>query len=334
MKNYDLLIVGAGPVGLYAGFYAGMRGLSVALIETSAVAGGQPQALYPEKLIYDIAGLPAISGTDLTKNLLEQLARIPHEIFLNQRVEKIDSSVKNSGQQIFSVKTNKNRYQSKAILLTTGAGLISPRKIGISYEEELEQAGKLSYFITSIEDYRNQKIAVLGGGDSALDWALTLENVASEVHLIHRRKAFRAHEMTAELLNDSTVKIHVPYTVSAMNDKEITIKSIPQRNETPQSEEKLTFPIDKILVNYGFLTEQVTLIDQLSLTRNGKITVNSQMQSNLAGVYGAGDTIDYLGKVPLLSVGFGEAVAAINAMTKTINFEHNLRKGHSSTVFG
>lgn len=321
MQELDLIIVGAGPVGLYAAFYAGMRGLSVAIIESAQVPGGQPQNLYPEKLIYDIAGLPAVTGADLTKNLLEQLAQISHRLFLGESVQKIEKE-----EGIFSVTTDKSTRRAKGVLLTTGAGLLKPRKLGIDNEETLANEGKISYFITSLKEFEGKNVAVFGGGDSALDWSLMLEKVAKNVHLVHRRTAFRGHEITVDRVMNSNVQVHTPYTFSNLIENELELKKI-------KSEESLNFSIDKILVNYGFLTNQVTLAENLEVSRNGRVRADSMMQSNIEGLYVAGDASDYPGKMPLMSVGFGEAVHAINAMTKKLEFDHPLRGGHSSSIF-
>ncbi|QDK71634.1 NAD(P)/FAD-dependent oxidoreductase [Lactococcus protaetiae] len=321
MQNVDLIIVGAGPVGLYAAFYAGMRGLSVAMIESAEVAGGQPQNLYPEKLIYDVAGLPAISGINLTKNLLEQVARVPHELFLGESVQKIEKVTDG-----FFVSTDKEKRSAKAVLLTTGAGLLTPRKLGVEREEQFAESGKISYFIQSLEEFRGKRVAVLGGGDSALDWSLMLENVAEKVYLIHRRTAFRAHEITVEQISESSVKIHVPYTLSALTETGLLLTKV-------KSDEKVNLSVDKILVNYGFVTNHIDLIDEIELSRNGRVKTNREQQSNIEGLYAAGDASDYIGKVPLMSAGFGEAVTAINAMTKVLTLDHAIRKGHSSSLF-
>ncbi len=321
MQEIDLIIVGAGPVGLYAAFYAGMRGLSVAIIESAEVAGGQPQNLYPEKLIYDIAGLPAVTGADLTRNLLEQLAQIPHRLFLGEAVQKLEKT--STG---FTITTDQAVRKAKAVLLTTGAGLLTPRKLGVTGEEALEVSGKLSYFITSLQAFKGEKVAVFGGGDSALDWALMLEKVASEVHLIHRRTSFRAHEHTVRRLEDSSIQLHTPYTLSEFTEKGVQLQKV-------KSDLLTELSVDKILVNYGFLTNQLDLIEGLEVTRNGRVTANRQMRSNIEGLYVAGDASDYEGKVPLMSVGFGEAVLAINAMTQVLTLDHAIRKGHSSSIF-
>lgn len=321
---YDLTIIGAGPVGLYAGFYAGMRGMTVKIIEALEEAGGQPQTLYPDKMIYDIAGLPEISGADLTANLLAQLARVPHELYLDEKVENISQEEENKH---FVLQTGKSTHHSKAVLLTTGSGLLSPRKLNLEQEEELHALGRLNYFIQNLEEYREKEVAVLGGGDSALDWALMLEKVASKVHLIHRRPSFRAHALTVAELEQSTVEIHTPYLPQELSTEGLKLQRV-------KSDELRHLEVDKILVNYGMMTNHVDLNEELELSRRGRITANRQQETNIAGLYVAGDASDYEGKAPLMSVGFGEAVLAINDMTQKLEFSHSLQKGHSSSLFG
>ena len=321
---YDLTIIGAGPVGLYAGFYAGMRGMTVKIIEALGEAGGQPQTLYPDKMIYDIAGLPEISGADLTANLLAQLARVPHELYLDEKVENISQEEENKH---FVLQTSKSTHHSKAVLLTTGSGLLSPRKLNLEQEEELHALGRLNYFIQNLEEYREKEVAVLGGGDSALDWALMLEKVASKVHLIHRRPSFRAHALTVAELEQSTVEIHTPYLPQELSTEGLKLQRV-------KSDELRHLEVDKILVNYGMMTNHVDLNEELELSRRGRITANRQQETNIAGLYVAGDASDYEGKAPLMSVGFGEAVLAINDMTQKLEFSHSLQKGHSSSLFG
>lgn len=321
---YDLTIIGAGPVGLYAGFYAGMRGMTVKIIEALEEAGGQPQTLYPDKMIYDIAGLPEISGADLTANLLAQLARVPHELYLDEKVENISQEEENKH---FVLQTSKSTHHSKAVLLTTGSGLLSPRKLNLEQEEELHALGKLNYFIQNLEEYREKEVAVLGGGDSALDWALMLEKVARKVHLIHRRPSFRAHALTVAELEQSTVEIHTPYLPQELSLEGLKLQRV-------KSDELNHLAVDKILVNYGMMTNHVDLNEELELSRRGRITANRQQETNISGLYVAGDASDYDGKAPLMSVGFGEAVLAINDMTQKLEFSHSLQKGHSSSLFG
>ena len=326
MKNFDVIIIGGGPVGLYTAFYAGMRGLSVAILEAFDEVGGQPQNLYPEKKIYDIAGLPGISGSDLIKDQLAQLDKIPYELFCGQHVEKIIKNADNFTVVSKERDGQKREFTSQAVILTTGAGLISPRKLGLDKEDDWYEAGKLSYFIRSLQDFAGQKVAVLGGGDSALDWALMLEKVADQVHLVHRRTAFRAHAHTVDQLADSQVQVHTPYTVEQLLDDGLQLK-------VAKGQDLLDLRVDKILVNYGFLTNQMDLIEGLATNRNGRISVDRQMRTNIAGIYAAGDGADYEGKVPLMAVGFGEAVTAVNAITQDLTFSQKLRKGHSSSLF-
>jgi thioredoxin reductase (NADPH) len=153
-----------------------------------------------------------------------------------------------------------------------------------------------------------------------------LEKVAEQVHLIHRRTAFRAHEFSVAQLMNSSVELHTPYTVKMLMDSGLQLQKI-------KTDELTDLSVDKILVNYGFLTHQLTLIEQLEVNRNGRVPVNRVMQTNIEQLYVAGDASDYPGKIPLMSVGFGEAVTAINAMTNTLELEQPLKKGHSSSLF-
>jgi thioredoxin reductase (NADPH) len=319
----DLIIVGAGPVGLYGAYYAGMRGLSVKIIENFEDAGGQPLNLYPEKHIFDVAGLPETDGGQLTKNLLEQLSRIDYELISGQQVLKVE---KDEEQDLFEVRTAEASYCSRAVLLATGNGLLKPRTLGVNGEEQAAEQRRLAYSIRSLDDYAGKSVAILGGGDSALDWALELEKVAAEVHLIHRRLEFRAIASTVEELKNTSIIIHTPYTASEVTDDGLLLKKVKENLEE-------ALKVDKILVFYGFLTETTEIVSGLNLTPRNQIAAGLAMRTNIPGLYVAGDNCDYEGKVPLISVGFGEAVVAVNDMTKKIDFKHNLRKGHSSSIF-
>ncbi|GBG97132.1 NAD(P)/FAD-dependent oxidoreductase [Lactococcus termiticola] len=320
MKTYDITIVGAGPVGLYAAFYAGMRGLSVHIIEAFDQVGGQPRSLYPEKHIYDIATHPAITGEALAKNLLKQLERVDYDLSLSTRIDDISKN-----GDVFELSSAERLFKSRSVLLTTGAGRIVPRPAGIEGEEDWKTAGKLHYFVPSLEAYRGQKLAILGGGDSAVDWALMLEGIASEVHLIHRRPDFRAHEHSVQALEKSSVFIHTPFKAVQL-DKSLEIKEV-------KGDREEVLEIDQVLVNFGFLTQPQELAKGLEVNRNGHIPVDRQMKTNIDGLYVAGDVADYEGKVPLISVGFGEAVLAINSIQQKVSFDHAFKKGHSSSLF-
>ncbi|MCL2676469.1 MAG: NAD(P)/FAD-dependent oxidoreductase [Streptococcaceae bacterium] len=321
MENFDVTIIGAGPVGLYAGFYAGMRGLKVKLIDSMSEVGGQPINLYPEKNIYDIPGFPAIKSSEFIGQLYQQLEHIEHTLCLNESVTEIEKIAED-----FIIKTDKDTHYSNAILLTTGAGQITPRKLGLEGEEEYENQGKLAYFIKQIDEYKNKKVAVLGGGDSAVDWALLLNQVADEVSMIHRRDSFRAHEIEVKKLNQSTINQYLSYTIHSLNDRGLMI-------EDKLTKEQLEIQVDKILVNYGLLTNPLDIVKDLETNRRGRVTVNGQMQSNLVGIYAAGDANDYEGKTGLIALGFGEVILAIQDMIKKMDFGHELRKGHSTSLF-
>ncbi|MDR0298443.1 MAG: NAD(P)/FAD-dependent oxidoreductase [Streptococcaceae bacterium] len=326
MEMFDITVVGAGPVGLYAGFYAGMKGLSVHILDVAEAIGGQPMAIYPEKKIYDIAGVPEISGGELAENLQAQLRRVPHTLSLGQKVEKIEQRADGN----FLLKTSAAEFLSRSVLLTTGNGLITPRKIGVDGEDAAHDSGRLSYNVSVLEEYREKTVVILGGGDSALDWALMLEPIAKEVHVVHRRDKFRAHAKTVADVAESSVNLHTPFTVSALTESGLSLQKV-------KSDERLELSADKVLVSYGSITSVLDVMDALDVTRNNKIPVSQEMASNISGIFAAGDVVEYREaprvKVPLISVGFGEAVTAVSAIARQIDFGHKLTSGHSSTLF-
>ncbi|MDR0298526.1 MAG: NAD(P)/FAD-dependent oxidoreductase [Streptococcaceae bacterium] len=322
MKIHDLIIIGAGPVGLYAAYYAGMRGLSVQILENFDEVGGQPYHLYPEKKIFDIAGIPEIKGSQLRENLLAQLELVSYDLACGVQVLKVERR-----EDLFEISTSVETYLAKSLLVTTGNGLLKPRLLQVEGEVVARESGLLSYFVKNIEDYRDKKVAIFGGGDSALDWSLMLEGVASEVHLIHRRNEFRAIENTVAQLENSKIQLHTPYVISALVENQIILKKI------KADDEPFDLNVDKILVFHGFMTENNQIVESLDLSRTGKIRTGVAMRTNLTGIYAAGDACDYEGKLPLISVGFGEAAIAINDIAKNIDFGHKIRNGHSSSLF-
>lgn len=323
MIEKDLVILGAGPVGLFAGFYAGMRSIDTLIIDQLSFPGGQLAALYPEKFIYDIAGFEKIKAKALITNLLNQISRF------NEKIEiKLDTKLENIEKEndIFIIKTNNNLIKTKSIILAAGNGGFSPRKLGLENEELFKN---IDYSINDFSKYNKKKIAIFGGGDSAVDFALMLEKEAKEVHIIHRRNEFRAHDHSVKQLNESSVTIHTPFTPKELKGNNNLINSIIIESKDNEQKE---LDIDYIICNYGFITD-LSPLNTIGLTFNKrKITVNSNKSTNIEGIYAIGDICSYPGKANLIATGFGEAPIAINEVYQYLNPDKIFREIHSSNI--
>jgi len=303
----DLIVVGAGPTGLAAAFYAGMRGLSVRLVDPLPEPGGQLVALYPEKYIYDVVGFPKIKAADLAARLVAQLDPFRPIYAMEERAEGLKGSPEG-----FSLTTDRGHtYTARAVIVTSGLGVFEPRRVGAEGERELEGRG-LFYAVRHPEEFRSKRVLIVGGGDSAVDWALMLKNVA-QVTLVHRRRTFRAHEKNVgELLEAARrgeLLVKTPYALKAVRGDdwvhEATIEDL-------ESGARETLPVDAVLVLAGFLTKPGPIANWGLVMEGGKIVVNTRMETSLPGVYAAGDAVTYPGKLKLIQVNFGEAATAAN----------------------
>ncbi|OLO28599.1 ferredoxin--NADP(+) reductase [Alkalihalophilus pseudofirmus] len=323
---YDITIVGGGPVGLFTAFYGGMRQAKVKIIESMPQLGGQLSALYPEKYIYDVAGFPKVRAQELVDNLKEQMKKFNPTIVLEQSVKKLEKQ----DDQVFKIQTNKEEHFSKAIIITAGAGAFQPRRLDIAGAEKYE--GKnLHYFVNDLSIFAGQNVLVCGGGDSAVDWALMLEPIANNVKLVHRRDKFRAHEHSVELLNQSKVDIQTPYAIKDLigDGEKITQVVL----EEVRGEKEVTVDVDAVVINYGFVSSLGPIKEWGLEIQKNSIIVNSKMETNINGIYAAGDIATYPGKVKLIAVGFGEAPTAVNNAKSYMDPEARLQPGHSSSMF-
>lgn len=324
-KVYDVTIIGAGPVGLFTAFYGGLRQASVKIIESLPHIGGQLSALYPEKYIYDIAGFPKVRAQELIDNLKEQTDMFDPTIVLNQSVESIEQLEDKS----YKLSTNEETHYTKSLIITAGNGAFQPRKLTVEGAESFE--GKnLHYFVDNMEQFRDKKVVLFGGGDSAVDWALMLEPIAKEVTLVHRRDKFRAHESSVEALMKSKVRIMTPFTPEELIGGE-QIEQVKLKEVKGEKEEILD--VDAVLVNYGFISSLGPIKEWgLEIDKNS-IVVNSKMETNLEGIYAAGDICTYPGKVNLIAAGFGEGPTAINNAKSYLDPDARVQPKHSTSMF-
>ena len=325
-KVYDITIIGGGPTGLFTAFYGGMRQASVKIIESLPQLGGQLSALYPEKYIYDVAGFPKIRAQELINNLKEQMKKFEPTVALEQSVEKLEKLEDGT----FKLTTNKEVHYSKTIIITAGNGAFQPRRLELESAAQYERKN-LYYFIEDLNQFAGQKVVVFGGGDSAVDWALMLEPIAEQVSIVHRRDKFRAHEHSVENLYSSKVDVKTPYVPAELIGDESGIKQVVL--ETVNGEEKVTVDVDSVICNYGFVSSLGPIKEWGLEIEKNSIVVNSKMETNIPGIYAAGDICTYEGKVKLIACGFGEAPTAVNNAKAFIDPKAKIQPLHSSSMF-
>jgi thioredoxin reductase len=319
-RSVDLLIVGAGPVGLFGAYYAGVRLLSTAVLDSLEEPGGQITAMYPEKAIFDVAGFPAIKGRELIEQLLAQAAPFePHYLLGTQAVglERGDGG--------FAVTTaTGHRIECRAILITGGIGTFTPRPLPTGGE----YLGRgLVHFVPDPTAYKGQDIVVVGGGDSALDWALMLEPVGRSVTVVHRRAEFRAHQHSVELVRASSVRVITDAQISGVRgDPDVEQVDVAVKGE----DAPVTLACDKLIAALGFTANLGPLMEWGLTIEKRQIIVDTAGATSIPGVYAAGDIVDYPGKVKLIATGFGEAATAVNNAFAYLNPGKSAFPGHLS----
>jgi ferredoxin/flavodoxin---NADP+ reductase len=321
--DVDTLIVGAGPAGLYAAYCAGFRGRSVAVMDSLPEVGGQVCAMYPEKLIYDVAGFPAIRGRDLIAALAAQAGRYRPRYLLGDEARSL--AYDDDGAPIVTASSGL-RVRARFVVVTGGIGTFTPRPLDAI--AGFENSG-LAYFVPRPEDYRDRDVVIVGGGDSAFDWALTLSPVARSVTLVHRRETFRAHEALVRQVRDLGVPLITSAEVVAASGGG-WIDSIEVRGK--RTKESIQLRTQAVVAALGF-TADIGALESWGLrVADRRLTVGTTMATNLDRVYAAGDIADYPGKVRLISVGFGEAAMAVNNAIAALDPGAPLFPGHSTDL--
>jgi ferredoxin/flavodoxin---NADP+ reductase len=320
----DITILGAGPSGLAAAYYAGHRDASVRIIESLEQIGGQVAAVYPEKHVYDVAGYPKIQGQALIDLCAEQGLQYGPDVRLGEEVQTLERLSQN-GEELLSVTTDKGGpFLSRALIITAGHGAFEPRKLGIDDIDVWEGKG-LHYFVREKDVFRDRTCVIVGGGDSALDWTLGLQDTARHpIALVHRRDNFRALETSVneakQLETEGRVKILTPFEVREVHgDGHISAITV----ENTQSGETEQVECDALITLLGFHSHLGAIADwglELEGKRQIKIDPTS-CQTNLPGVYAAGDVAGYPGKITLITIGMGEAAIAANNAVAAIRGE-------------
>ncbi len=324
----DITIIGGGPTGLFAAFYAGLRGVSTRIIDSLPDLGGQLTALYPEKYIYDVGGYPRILARDLAKQLIEQGLQFGADVRLEEQVQ----GLKHEADGGFVIATNRDSYPTKTILIAAGKGAFAPRSLECPGYDELLGKG-VAYHVKDPTEYHGKKVLVVGGGDSAVDWVLNLKGKTTRLILIHRRDGFRAHAHSMKLLREAVdsgdIEMLTHKEVRSI-DGEACVTGVTIFDN--RSNEETHFDVDAVIALIGFKPDLGPLADWGLAFEKHSIKVNNKLETNIAGIYAAGDIATYEGKLELIATGFSEAAMAVNHAVHTINPTARYNPGHSTNL--
>ena len=317
MNNYNLAIIGAGPIGLFASAFANLHGLKTITFEALSKVGGQVQWLYPQKNIQDIPGYNGITGSDLIENLTKQASQ--NTFITNHKVKTIEKKENNT----FLID---NTYIVKSIIIASGLGAFRPKKFPLHLNGNTEK--HFHYFMTEPSAFANKNIAIFGGGDSALDWALQLSENAN-ISIIHRRDQFRGLESSVKKLKSlKNVEFLTPYLPKEANFEDnqlrLTLKAVGQ-------DDLLERQFDEALIAYGFRSDNLQLRKWGLKLEGGLLKVSRTMQTNFKGIYAIGDATTYPGRVPMIALGFGEAQIAVTSIMNDL-FPEKKMTLHSTSI--
>lgn len=327
----DLLIVGAGPVGLFTAFQAGMLKIPCIVVDSLHMIGGQCAMLYPEKPIYDIPAYSKITGQELIDKLYEQMKPFNQQIILSQKILRIEKN-----DDYYLVYSQENTFKIKSIILATGGGNFTPNRPPLDGIEMFENKS-IFYSITNTEMFRNKRVMIAGGGDSAVDWAIALAEIAESIYVVHRRNQFRAMQASLDKLNElvasGSVQMITPYQLKSLSGENGQIKSITLKDFDGNSKD---IECDFLLPFFGIASnsQEMSAWGVLLTTDSRYIAVNSSsMETNLQGVFAVGDIAQYAGKLKLILTGFAEAALAVHSAFSIIypdiacHFEHSTSRG-------
>jgi len=323
---FDITIIGFGPTGQFAAFYAGLRGARTQAIDSLEEPGGALTAIYPEKYIYDVIGFPKVLAKDFVEQCDLQARRADPTVHLNEEVLALERQP----DGLLRLVTSRGERWSRTVIVCAGVGAFEPKRIPAPGVQELEGKG-VHYFAKRVEDFRDRDVVIVGGGDSAVDWAVTLEPVARHVTLIHRSK-FRAHEATVTELEESSVDLRFPgcEVASAEAGQDGRLAAI---TFTDASGELHTVPAQELIVAIGFVADLGPLKTWgFELQRNQIVVDKITMATNIPGVFAAGDITAYPAKFKLIATGAAEAVTAVNHAVTYFDPKARLDAGHSTNI--
>jgi ferredoxin/flavodoxin---NADP+ reductase len=331
----DISIIGGGPTGLFAAFYAGMRAASARIIDALPALGGQLMALYPEKYIFDVAGFPKILAKDLVRDMAVQGLQFGATTHLGEVVTGLRRVEDGNGGHLV-LETDAGDYPSRTIVIAAGIGAFEARRLGIEGEDAFEEKG-VYFKVLDPKQFEGRRVLLVGGGDSAFDWAVNLQGVAESIMLIHRRDGFRAHAATInqvqELTREGRCDLRTFWEVKKIEGNGRVERVTIFNNKTKEEE---TLELDAIIPLLGSHSDLGAIKEWGLDTEKADIKVNQLMETNVPGIYAAGDITSYPGKLKLIATGASEACIAVNNAVHFINPKAKVNPGHSSNmaIFG
>jgi thioredoxin reductase len=328
----DITIIGAGPTGLFALFYAGMRGATAQIVDALPQPGGQLAALYPEKLIFDVGGFPRVLAKQLVADLVAQAAQFHQPVHCAQRVTGLEHA-----DGVFTLVTETDRFPSRSVVIAAGIGAFSPRRLPQACAAPWYGKG-IHETVLDPQAFRGQRIVIIGGGDTAFDWAHQLEGVAKEITLVHRSDRFRAHQATVDAVMASAAAgrttVHTFHELADVVAEGGRLAAIDLKDIKAKTTKRVA--CDAVLPMLGYVSDIGPLADWGLTLEKDEIVVNQLMETGRAGIWAAGDINTYPGKLKLIATGFGEAAIAVNQAVHWVYPEKKVNPGHSSNlaIFG
>ncbi|WP_042354417.1 NAD(P)/FAD-dependent oxidoreductase [Bacillus rubiinfantis] len=307
---FDVTIIGGGPAGLYSAFYSGLRNMKTKLIEFQSELGGKLH-IYPEKMIWDVGGIPPIPAAQLRRQLVEQGLTFAPTVVLNEKVEAISQNE----EGIFALRTSSGHtHLSKTVIVAIGSGILKPKRLEIAGAERFEGVN-LHYSVKSLAQFKDKTVLISGGGNTAIDWANELESIAKTVYVVYRKDRLKGHEaQAAQLLNSSAVCLfHTSITrlIDSPNGQKIARVELTNH----ETAEVSNLPVDEVIINHGYETDASLLKNSdsnIAMVDDYYLAGNAQSESSVGGLYGAGDILMYDGKVQLIAGAFQDAANAVN----------------------
>lgn len=318
----DVTVIGGGPCGLFAAFYAGLRGMTVRIVDSLPELGGQLTALYPEKYVYDMPGFPKVLAKDLARDLIAQGTQFHPDLQLDETADHLSED-----EDGFALTTKSGKtLPTRTVIVAAGAGAFSPTKLGVAREDEFFGKG-VSYGVRRIADYQDKDVVVVGGGDSAFDWVMMLLPVARSLTLVHRRDGFRAHDESVRQVQNSPCGMRLFKAVETLHGEDrlerITIKDL----QGGPSEE---LPCDALVITVGFKSSLGAIKDwDLEIQKN-QVVVDERFETKRPGVFAIGDVCTFGSKLKLIATGVGEAATAVGFAKLRLDPTAKLFPGHSS----